>query len=183
MDSFSGQKNWRRSEITIYTDSSKTNNGVGVVFVIYHKNQRILMHSIKLSRHTTVFQAEVYAIYEAAKHLIRETTTQFKYIKILSDSQAALTAIVSDTIKSRTVLDTVNMLKSLKLRTSIVKLAWIKAHVNIEGNEAADEAAKAGANATDIDKYVPKPWCATKAIVRQLIEAEWDSRWKADPQY
>ena len=72
----------RPSKITVYTDGSKTWNGVGAGFVIYHKAQRIYTHSLKLSKHTTVFQAEIYAIYEAAKHLIQETNIRFKYVKI-----------------------------------------------------------------------------------------------------
>ena len=58
-----------------------------------------------------VFQAEVYAIYEAAKRLLEENTLQFSYVKILSDSQAALTALASSHIKSRTVMNAIDMLE------------------------------------------------------------------------
>ena len=75
------------------------------------------------------------------------------------------------------------MLESLLLHTKSVTLAWIKAHANLEGNEAADEAAKECANAVNIEKYIPKPWSATKSIVKALVEQEWNTRWISDTQY
>ena len=65
----------------------------------------------------------------------------------------------------------------------MVKLAWIKAHVGIPGNEEADQAAKEGANGQNIVKYIPKPWCETKALVNKLVLEEWNTRWQDDPQY
>ena len=53
------------SEFTIYTDGSKTDNGTGAGFVIYNKRDRIHTESISLPDTTTVFQAEVTAIYKA----------------------------------------------------------------------------------------------------------------------
>ena len=64
-----------------------------------------------------------------------------------------------------------------------MELAWIKAHVGTTFNEEADQAAKDGANGQDIAKYIPKPWCQTKAIVEKLIMEEWNTQWLDDPQY
>ena len=102
------------SEFTIYTDGSKTDNGTGAGFVIYHKCDRIHTESISLPDTTTVFHAEVTAIYKAMLQLIRMDRTQtLSYVKILSDSQAAIKALDSHDIKSKIVLQTIEALNAV----------------------------------------------------------------------
>ena len=162
----------------MYTDGSKTEYGVGSGYVIYNKGQQIQTHSSKLTNTTIVFQAKIMEINEAAEYLLTLSNhRKFKHVKILSDSQAALTALNNTYLKSQTVKNASIALHSLKLRCKTVKLAWIKAHVGIQGNEEADQAAKERANGQNITKYVPKPWCETKALVDKLVLEEWNMRW------
>ena len=157
---------------------------MGSGYVVYNKGQRIQTNSSKLTDTTTVFQAEATAINKAADYLINLSNhRKFRHVKMLSDSQAALTALSNSQIKSQTVKNASIALNSLKLRCEIVRLAWIKAHVETQGNEEADQAAKEGANGENITKHVPKPWCETKALVDKLIMEEWNTRWQDDPQY
>ena len=68
----------------------------------------------------------------------------FKYTKILSDSQAAIQASDKVEIKSRTVLDTLNIWEDIAVLTQRCSLGWIKAHNGLTGNELADDQAKIG---------------------------------------
>ena len=67
------------------------------------------------------------------------------YVKILSDSQAAIKALNKPRITSQAVLTALEYMETLALQVKHLTLAWIKAHVGTEGNEQADQAAKEGA--------------------------------------
>ena len=113
---------------------------------VYNKGKRIQTNSSKLTDTTTVFQAEVTAINEAADYLLNLANhRKFHHVKILSDSQAALTALSNTKLESQTVKNASIAQNSLKLRCDTVRLAWIKAHVGTQGNEEADQGAKEGA--------------------------------------
>ena len=71
MNSFDGKsKHIKPSEITAYTDGSKTDNGVGAAYVVCSEGKRSYINSIRISNTATVFQAEIRAIYEATNYLI-----------------------------------------------------------------------------------------------------------------
>ena len=64
-----GTKHLIKSQTTIYTDGSKTKQGVGSGFVVYYKNQLIHSDHTTLPFHTTVFQAEIHAILKAGQYI------------------------------------------------------------------------------------------------------------------
>ena len=92
----------------------------------------------------SIFQAELIATQEAAKHLTVNKDTWGLYIKFFSDSQAALQALKSNTCKAQTVKDTHDAVNNLAAQTKLVSLTWIKAHIGLDGNELADEYAELG---------------------------------------
>ena len=105
-DSFDGNpKHIQKAETTIYTDGSKTDSGVGAGFVIYHRNKRIHAESIHTTDTSTVFQAEIEAISHACQYTLANLKElNINYIKILSDSQAAIKALNKPRITSQSVL-------------------------------------------------------------------------------
>lgn len=63
---------------------------------------------------------------------------------ICSDSQATLNALLKPKIRSKLVLECIEILNKLA-ETREVSLLWTPAHSNIRGNERADELANMGA--------------------------------------
>ena len=81
-------------------------------------------------------------------------TIKPKYVKILTESQSALKALDSIDFKSTMALKTAEALENLKWRTKGCAIAWVKAHIGTPGNEAADSAARQGAE--NIDSKIQK---------------------------
>ena len=126
-------------EIVCYTDGSKLNGKAGAGVIILKGNETITL-KFPLGRMATVFQAEVYAIQQAASKML---DMDCQSITILSDSRAALMAIDNCLVRSSLVWDTIQKLNELAVNRKVV-LRWVKAHVGIKGNESADAAAKEG---------------------------------------
>ena len=73
------------------------------------------MESISLPETTTVFQAEIIAIYKAMLFMISFiTSNKVSYIKILCDSHAVILALDSKDIRSHAVRQTVDALNELQ---------------------------------------------------------------------
>ena len=74
--------------------------------------------------------------------MISIKTPELKFVKIFSDSQAALRSLAIWKVKSKLVYDTMVILNELAKSCLRVELVWIKAHHNYTGNERADELAR-----------------------------------------
>ena len=95
---------------------------------------------------------------------------------ILSDSLSCLTALMSSETKNPIIL-------KLKLKMHIIlskginiSFLWIPSHVGIEGNEMADELAKAGLSYENI-KDLKVPQSDYKQIITQHFQSKWQASW------
>ena len=98
---------------------------------------------------------------------MHQSDHNYNYIKIQSDSQAAIQALNNPRINSKSVLNAIESLETLASITNFLTLASIKAHVGTEGNEQADQAAREGA-ARGKNKLLvktPIPWQVAKTKI------------------
>jgi len=89
-----------------------------------------------LGTYTTIVQAEVLAIYKCAEINLKKRLNGTN-INIISDSQAALKALCSSTVKSKLVWQCQESLRELSSKNK-VHLWWTPGHEGVEGNEKAD---------------------------------------------
>ena len=110
--------------------------------------------SRSLGCYPTVFQAEVLAIALAAERLSEYTESHVTEETIFfSDSRAAIQAVCGSRVRSSSVHQCIEALKTLSAHTN-VEIRWTRAHVGTAGNERADQLAK---QATDSPFIGPEP--------------------------
>jgi hypothetical protein len=100
-----------------------------------------------------------------------------KDIHIHVDSQAALQSLTKSQITSKTVHQTVKLLRELAGQHTVT-LQWVKAHVGIPGKEMADEAAKAGSKSNRFTQMeISNSRTELKTFIRDARNVEWARLW------
>ncbi|KAI9035570.1 ribonuclease H family protein [Aspergillus affinis] len=114
-------------------------------------------------------------------------------ITVFSDSQAAIEAVrnpgrPSDQYVLRAIYERIRSLRDGGLQQGDIELRWIPAHIGVEGNERADEAAKRAAiKGIELSSVGPRDLAArpitglaaaAKTDVRRGIQAQWAKWWE-----
>ncbi|XP_052742931.1 uncharacterized protein LOC128198962 [Bicyclus anynana] len=141
MDDLVARRN-TTGEIEMYTDGSKIGGKVGAALTYWKNDKEIGKKKFLLATQCTVYQAELYALYQATEIAAKLKDT---VINIYSDSRSSLETISNIHTYHPLAFEIRKTLTKLKLNNKIVKLFWIKAHVGVEGNERADQLAKEAA--------------------------------------
>ncbi|XP_031338199.1 uncharacterized protein LOC116167099 [Photinus pyralis] len=163
-----------RDYIIIYTDGSKTEEGVGSAFSVTDKT-----YNWSLPKYTSVYTAELYAIMQALYYSTMSTEKRFL---ICSDSLSSLKSITNTFSKDALVRTMLSCLDSLQRRRKIVKFLWCPSHCGIRGNELADSAAREATLSKEID------WPRVRADdvkmeVLSRIRQFWMTQWFADESF
>ena len=131
--------------------------------------------AIGLSKHATVFQAEIQAI-RLGCSLLKDNIPIGSEVVFMVDSQAAILALQNVDTSSQLVKQAKDALNKVG-NDYTISIQWIKAHVNNKGNEIADQVAKTGS------RLIPHTEIKCgKAYVKKLVSdemyTEWDRRWQ-----
>ena len=173
LDSFKSGLPISDTSTTVFTDGSKMTANAGYGFGIIEGSEITASGNGQMASNNSVFQAEVLAIHKACETLYEmDSTTE---VTIFSDSQAAIQAIASHTIKSKVVENCVNQINTLAGVRS-VKIKWVKSH-KYTLNEFADQQAKIGTtnHRNKVDVSPPESWA--KHIIASSIMKDWTNRW------
>ena len=134
-------------DLKIYTDGSGHDGRIGAA--MYSPTTRVTKGEYLGTEDThNVYAAELTAI-QMAVGLFEEKADEYTNAYVFTDNQSAIQAIDSPMRQSgqyiiKEILDTIDRIHEVK-PTCTIHIEWVPGHKNVEGNERADQAAKAAA--------------------------------------
>ncbi|KAG6465903.1 hypothetical protein O3G_MSEX015484 [Manduca sexta] len=156
----------------IYTDGSKQDGLVGAALVIYSPNNDTKVKKYKLHDTCSVYQAELLAIAEACSWIDQHHTPD---TTIFTDSMSATQEISNPNSTNPFVVHIHKMYRQAIKHSRKITFVWVKAHVGIDGNEAADVAAKAAAHSHAAYKHTQFPISLIRYMAKQNSRLESDT--------
>ena len=154
----------------IYTDGSKSTEGVGLAVVTDNS-----CDVAKLPNYASIYTAELCAINRALT--LVHYSSRRKFV-IYSDSKSALESLNSYNSSHPLVLKAQEWLFRISCRHKHVSFCWVPAHVGIKGNERADREAKKVCSKRNLD-VLEVPYCDIKSPIRKYIRSKWQERWSS----
>ncbi|CAI6345322.1 unnamed protein product [Macrosiphum euphorbiae] len=154
----------------IYTDASKTSDGVGFAYCTNHTSKLF-----KLLPEASIFTAETQAIKEA---LLFAITTFTNNILIISDSLSALLAIEAPNPSNEIIYQINNIMSSTK---KVIEFIWVPSHIGIPGNEKADKLANEAITSTSSTLISTLPYQDIKRIINLHTINTWQISWDEIP--
>lgn len=152
----------------IYTDGSKTENGVGSAFVEGGSS-----HSGTLPNTASVYTAELYAVWQTLRYCEHRGFTK---IIICTDSLSFLTALNNSDTTDPLLQQIMSVCHMLETGGSSLVFVWTPSHVGIVGNEEADAVARLAADSPEVDDISIRPEDA-KIAARSAVMKSWQRTW------
>ena len=158
------------NSVKLYTDGSKTSNGVGCAVI-----RGDCSHVGRLANNASIFTAELTAILKSLEIVCCSPGHNFT---IYSDSYSALVATKQYNPKHPIIQKIHFWLYRLSSKHKNVQFCWVPAHVGIEGNELADKEAKAATLIENIN-FHHIPLSDMKWVIRNYVKKKWQARWSS----
>ena len=155
------------NSIKIYTDGSKTSDGVGCSVI--HDDSSYVG---RLSNNASIFTAELTGL---VKSLEMISTLRGRNFTIYCDSYSALMAIKKYNPQNLIIQGIQDWLCRLSSKLKSVSFCWVPDHVGIQGNEIVDTEAKAAIGREILFHHVP--FSDMKPVIREYIRNKWQNRW------
>ena len=162
------------NNLIIYSDGSKCektgNLDAGIYYTKNYAMENSGCFSWNLNSHMEVFDAELFAIEKAFKLALNQISLFTKDIWIFSDSQAAIQRIQKSSLNAEQshILAIKSWAKKIKTKHQInIHLNWVPGHMNIKGNELADQATK---KRTELQKISTEKYISLSFIKRKIKE-------------
>ena len=158
----------------IFTDGSKTKEGVGAAFWDQYSN---FDGKYKLQKICTIFTAEAFAISRALSHIGNSDVNSYA---VLTDSKSVVQALQGDLLNANTnfLLHEIKIKHMhLKNRGFKITIIWIPSHCSIAGNDRADELAKDAIITGTTTDFKP-PYSDYLSLANLHLKSSWRENWQ-----
>lgn len=150
----------------IYTDGSKTEDGVGYAYVAGRT-----IFSKRIESYATIFTAELLALHDSLIHCRNVPNPS---ITLITDSRSSIQAIKRYNSNNPIIKEIQCLIKNLN---KPVHLCWVPSHVGVEGNEMADTHAGDVVGNSDI-QLCKIPRLDFKCHIKQVCTNAWKTEWR-----
>lgn len=154
--------------LNLYTDGSRSENGVGAALVVNNES-----HYWTLNPMCSIFTAELYAIWQAMLYFSFQGNSR---CLICVDSLSAIKVLENRFTQNEWAIKIIETYTYLKSINKEVTIMWIPSHVNIVGNVLADSAAKHATTGL-VDEGIPVPLDDIKKAIKQNLTNVWQEQW------
>ena len=155
--------------IRLFTDGSKIKQKCGCAFFADIDNPVTVKK--RLPSTTSVFNAELYAIYIAIKYCIQLPINN--NFVIFTDSLSALQFLDNPSMDHKIKLKILELLNSSNKN---ILMEWVPGHSSIRGNDLADSAAKESLN-NDMIVKLPIMFGDFKSLIKSFVFSQWQQAW------
>ena len=162
----------RHPTVHIYTDGSKSTEGVGFAAVFPNTTR-----GGRLTREASIFTAELRNKCCCAGNL--EGNHRWQSVHNFFDSRSALLALRSDSSLSPILAETKELIQRAEEDNIIIDLCWVPGHVNVRGNEKADAVAKDAALRALTAPHKAIPHTDMRRPLREAITNGWHRKWNS----
>lgn len=156
--------------VHIFTDGSKQDESVGCAIVT-----RNFELSRKLQSESSIFTAELLAVYDAAVY-VRDSPTEGSFV-VFSDSQSAIMSVESYNSSHPIVCKILSVILEIINQPKSICICWVPGHTGVEGNELADSAANRAAVSQQRPHNQVLPFKDYFPLFRKLIKSHWQNEW------
>jgi ribonuclease HI len=167
--------------IHVYTDGSKTRNGVRSGVAIFFGEELALQEKFELDNRCTNNQAEQLAITKALEVIGKIDIAEGTPLTatIFTDSRVSIESIKNTRNHNHLIEDIRKKMTSLERANWNIKISWIKAHVGVVGNKLAGRLAKAAASDGDAQiAFSRPPMCSLINKTVEETQLNWQKEWE-----
>ncbi|XP_059051284.1 uncharacterized protein LOC131846084 [Achroia grisella] len=160
--------------IAIFTDGSKRETGeVGAAFICCDPEATVpvIKKKFKLHSSCSVYQAELFAICRACEWAVAH---KYPHTVIYTDSLSSIKSIQN---RSNTHPIASRIHHVLQQSLHPIEFVWVKNHVGIAGNEAADVAAGGASRLHKAPEYAKFPLTYAKTLYKKDARISWQNRY------
>ncbi|GBM93819.1 Putative protein in type-1 retrotransposable element R1DM [Araneus ventricosus] len=161
-------------DLEIFTDGSKLNGQVGSSAVVFYHGKEIQHSVCRLPNHASVFAAEITGMDMTLS--IVQSLTVWDPVRIYTDSLSLLQALPSTITVDPMVWTLKEKCIELMAKRNL-QLFWVKAHVGVTRNEAADQYAKGATTRSSADIRILKTVSDFRREVKSELISMWQTRW------